>query len=214
MTVPAGPPAGGPPNTPPNPAPADPPKPGEGTDTGAGGQQDPKPGDGGEGAGEKKFTQAELDYQIGERLKREREANEAKATKDAEAARTEALREQSKFKELSETQAQQLTFKDAEITQLKADLEASNGALRSQLEAEREGLPAHIIEVLDTMTEPKQLEYISKHRTQLKPASGNGTADPPKPGQTTPVPPAPKAGDTPLSDEDRRKQSFSVRQAW
>lgn len=210
MTVPPGTPgATDNPQTPPKPGEGDQPKPGEGTDTGAG----EKPGEGEQPPG-KMFTQAELNEQIEKRLTREREANERKANEQAEAAKADALKEQSKFKELSETQATQLTAAKADVERLTGELETANQALSKHLESLRKDIPQHIIKLLDKMTPAEQLDYIAENADQLKPAPGNGTADPPKPGQTTTVPATPKPGEATLSDDDRRKQSTSARQYW
>lgn len=179
-----------------------------GDGTGAG-----KPGEGGDGKpAERTFTQAELNAQIDDRLRREREKNERESNERAAEAERKALTEQSKFKELSETLQGQLDAKATEVTTLQARLEAAEKALTSSLEGLRKDIPQHIITLLDKMTPADQLEYISTNAEQLKPPPANGSTDGSR--QTSHVPNTPPPGGANLTDEERRRQSVSARQMW
>lgn len=97
---------------------------------------------------------------------------DAAARKKAE---DDALAEQQKFKELAEK-------RQTEIDALKPRAEAADkyeAALKKYLDAEREGLPAHIITLLDLMDVAEQLDYITENRETLKPAGSNGASVPP-----------------------------------
>lgn len=64
---------------------------------------------------------------------------------------------------------------------VQGELDSHKEALGTYLEKEREGLPEHITDVLDAMSAPDQLAYISKHadalRTAQRPATvGRGSA--------------------------------------
>ena len=64
---------------------------------------------------------------------------------------------------------------------VQTDLDSHKEALAGYLEKEREGLPEHVTELLDTMSAPDQLAYITKHgdalRAESKPATvGRGSS--------------------------------------
>lgn len=106
-----------------------------------------------------------------DRLRRqvaEAEAEQRKAEEDA-------LAEQEQFKELAEKRA-------TELEELKPRADAAERyetALRTFLDAEREGLPAHILTLLDRMEPDEQLAYIAEHREALRPPSKSGLPETP-----------------------------------
>ena len=51
---------------------------------------------------------------------------------------------------------------------VQTDLDAHKEALQGYLDKEREGLQEHVTELLDTMSAPDQLAYITKHGDALK----------------------------------------------
>lgn len=153
------------------------------------GQQGGNAGAGNGGAGDTKtFTQAELDAIVKDRLDRAQRTAEAKAQKDREATEAEALKEQSKFKELAEQREKQL----AELEPVKARAERYEAALKTHLDAERKSLPAHITGLLDKLDPADQLEWIAANREALgepgeKPPAAKGTPPTPKPNGKVPT---------------------------
>lgn len=151
---------------------------------GGGGEDTPpkspeKEGDGdGEkdkGKDEKTFTQSELETIVKDRLDRERRKAEKESEKKKETEKAERLKEQEKFKELSETQAAQiadLTAQNESITTELEDLKAIHTkyekAIKAHLETQREGLPDHVLALLDKLDPVDQLEYIANNADALK----------------------------------------------
>lgn len=147
------------------------------------GQQQPPTGDatgqqGGSNAGgagnggtgdDKRFTQAELDAIVKDRLDRERKASETKAQREREAAEADALKEQSKFKELADQREKQL----ADLEPFKDKAERYEAALKTHLDAERKSLPAHITALLDKLDVAEQLEWIASNREAIAKQAGN-----------------------------------------
>ncbi len=154
------------------------------------GQQDPPPtgngtGQQGEhaqqqnaGDGDKRFTQAELDAIVADRLKRANESAERKAAKERQEAEERAATEQGEFKKLAETRAARL----AELEPLEATAKRYEAALTKHLDAARKDLPAHITALLDKLPVDEQLDWIAANQEQLKPANG-----------TTAIPGTPRA---------------------
>jgi hypothetical protein len=144
-------------------------------------------GAGNGGAGEdKKFTQAELDAIVKDRIDREKRNADAKAQREREAAEAKALEEQSKFKEL----ADQRQAKIAELEPFQAKSERYEKALTTLLEAERKGMPGHITALLDKLDPAEQLEWIASNREALATDAGDGTAKT-TPARSTPATPKP-----------------------
>jgi len=143
-------------------------------------------------------------------LDSEREAKRAleKAEKErkakAEEAEAERLKQQGEFKALAE-QAQakvvELEKQLADLTPASERLAALEAVVNTYLAKEREGLPPHVLTLLDTLPPEKQLEYITVNRQALRPAGG-GTSIPP-----TPLPGQPGK----VTDEERRKRAWQPR---
>ncbi len=106
-----------------------------------------------------------------DKLRRQVEEAEAVQRK----AEEDALAEQEQFKELAEKRS-------AELEELKPKAEAAaryETALRTFLDAEREGLPSHILTLLDRMEPDEQLAYIAEHRETLQPSTKSGLPETP-----------------------------------
>lgn len=85
-----------------------------------------------------------------------------KAAKDkADAEKTAQDKLTERETELSSVKEERKTFKER--------AERAEGALKVYLDTEREGLPEHIITLLDKMDPVDQLSYISDNREHLKP---------------------------------------------
>ena len=92
------------------------------------------------------------------------------AKKAADAAETARLAEQGKFKEL----ADQANAKASELEPFRDKAARYEGALGKLLAKERDGLPKHILPLLDKLDPAEQLEYIAEHKAELgKPAAPN-----------------------------------------
>ncbi len=157
---------------------------------------------GNEGANnEAKFTQADVDRLIGERLKRAEESAAQKSRKAAEDAEAKALADSQKFKELSEKQAARLLELETAsgetgkaIEQLNADRDRYRKALEENVKERRKGLGEHIVALLDNLDPIAQLDWLTKNAAKLGGAAGG-------------PPPTPNAqnGDVAQKEEARKK---------
>lgn len=155
------------------------------------GDPDTKGKDGGTQGDEKRFTQADIDRIVADRLDREKRKAESEAQKAKEKAESEALAENQKWQELAqkhEAKIKDLESKLAEFEAAKETLEKYKGALEAHLQTQRADLPGHITALLDKLDPVDQLEYIAKNAGELK-------------KKTTKVPETPTpAGDGELSE--------------
>lgn len=111
-------------------------------------------------AEEKRFTQAELDAIVKDRLERAgKKAADAtaKAKADAEAA---ALAEQGKYKELHDAAAAKVT----ELEPFRERAERLEASLNKRWEAEKAIVPDYILPLLDKMPVDERLDYITENR--------------------------------------------------
>lgn len=152
-----------PPTETPDPA-AEAPSPATETPTGA-----PQAPNGGEG---RTFSQADVDRIVAERLERQRAQFKAQQERAAEEAKAQALKEQGEYRQLYETAAAKL----AEAEQGAAHAARYEAALKRLLATQREGLPEHILPLLDAMDPADQLAYLAEHGAKLRPAPA---AEPP-----------------------------------
>lgn len=175
-------------------------------DDASGGKPDDKSEkpDGGKGD-EPKFTQAQLDAILADRLAREK-ASSQKQQEEAERRTKEAALEQNKeFEKLAnerKTAAEQL---DAKVKELEPKLEtltkraeAAEAAVSDFVKAEMESLKLSeaIKDALRPMAPVEQLKWITKHKGELT-KSGGGL----------PSSPDGKSGGSNIPDEQRRAQT-------
>jgi hypothetical protein len=113
--------------------------------------------------GEAKFTQADLDRIVRDRLAEETRKGEAKAKKEREAAEAAQLADQQKWQEL----AGKHEAKVKELEPLAERVAKLTTALEKLLVKEREGLPKHVTTLLDKLDPAEQLEYIAANREAL-----------------------------------------------
>ncbi len=140
-------------------------------DTGqqAGNNADDKP----EAPPEKLFTQAELEAKIDERLKRQRQAFEAKAKEDQAALELKQMEEQKQFEELAKVRAE-------EVKSLKPRADLADGyekAVARLLVEQTKNLPSGIQTLLNKLSLIDQLDWLATNAVNLTPASANGTMD-------------------------------------
>lgn len=134
-----------------------------------------------------------------EREKRKREEAEAKARKEAE---EKALEQQQEFKQLADKRAERILDLEGQIgtlEQITSERDELQTALTGYLDKERDGLPEHILSLLDDLPPVKQLAWISANRTQLG-KNGRGI-DPTPRGQSDPR----------IPDEEKRKVAWKPR---
>jgi hypothetical protein len=148
----------------------------------AGQQTGQQAGNGGSGD-DKRFTQAELDAIVRDRLDRQRRATEAQQQKDREATEAKALEEQQEFKKLADQRAEKV----AELEPFKAKAERYEAALTALLEAERKDIPEHLVALLDKLDPAEQLEWIATNREAIGGAGAgtNGTRSVPATGRAS-----------------------------
>lgn len=161
-------------------------------DTGADGQNPVTPpatngGDQQKPAEEAKFTQADIERIIAERLDRERKKAEEKAAKAQAEAEAKALAEQNQFKELAEKHAQRI----AQLEAIEPKAQRYEAALVKLLEAQRKSIPEHVITLLDKLDVADQLEWIATNQAKIAPPSG--------------APATPKATGSNTTPEDREQ---------
>ena len=117
---------------------------------------------------EAKFTQADIDRIVAERLHRANQQaaeKEAKARADAEA---KSLEEQKKFEELAAKRKLDLDTATAQLEQASQQGKRYAEALTKLLEQQRKGIPDHVIALLDTQDPVDQLEWLALNADKLK----------------------------------------------
>lgn len=104
----------------------------------------------------KKLRQEAAGYRTQLRDMQRAEEERAKATEEAEAKQ---LADQQKWRELAEKRTKEIDG----LKPYKEQAERYNAALLAILKAQRQGLPDHMIELLDRLDPVDQLEWIAKH---------------------------------------------------
>jgi hypothetical protein len=136
-------------------------------------QQGGNAGTGNGGTGDdKKFTQAELDAILKDRLDQERRRREREAESAKGKADEERLKEQQKFQELADQRQKRID----ELEPIRAKADRYEAALTAHLEAERKNLPVHITTLLDKLDPADQLEWIAANREAISKDAGDGKA--------------------------------------
>lgn len=130
---------------------------------------------------DKRFSQAELEAIVKDRLERQKRAADAAREKAEKDAADKALKEQGEFKTLAEQRA-------AEIEALKPKAEYAEqleAVVTKLLDEQRKNVPKHIIALLDKLSITDQLDYITANKAewespteekQRKPADINAVA--------------------------------------
>lgn len=160
---------------------------------------------GNEGANnEAKFTQADVDRMIGERLKRAEESAVQKSKEAATKAEAKALADSQQFKELSEKQAARLLELETAsgetgkaIEQLNADRDRYRKALEENVKERRKGVPEHIGALLDALDPIAQLDWLTKNAAKLGGAAGG-------------PPPTPNAQNGDLAQKEEARKKFQA----
>lgn len=132
---------------------------------------------------EKTFTQTELEAIVTERLAREKRKSEAAAEKAKADAEQKALAESGEWKTLAEKHQATITELTATIDSQKAHektIERLTTVLKSRLEADRKGLPQHIIALLDRLDVADQMEWLATNHDALKTTDTKTAGTPPR----------------------------------
>ena len=143
---------------------------GDGNGTQGDGKPSPKPDE------TPKFSQAQLDAIVKDRLDREREKGQREAEKAKREAEEAAATKNGEFQKLAEQRQERITALEGEVAGLKAvtdERDRYKAALESHLATQRQGLPKHVLELLDEMPVDKQLAWIAKNHDQIA-GTGNG----------------------------------------
>ncbi len=122
-----------------------------------------------------KFTQADLDRLINERLARADKAAKDKADKAAKEAEEKALAENAKWQELAEKRGKEVET----LNPYKERAEAYEKALLTQLESVRKqlkngGVSDTVLDLLNAKPPAEQLEYIAQKMDELLPQEQKG----------------------------------------
>lgn len=105
--------------------------------------------------------------------KAEQEKVQEKARKEAEKAEAERLKKGQEWEQLAEQRQQRID----ELEPIKERAERYEAALKKRLATEREGLPKHIIALLDRLDPAEQLEWLAdNHEAISKPTAPNTNA--------------------------------------
>jgi myosin heavy subunit len=146
--------------------------------------------------------QKELDRILAERLKREKEKTERAEAKAKQEAEEAALKDKQAFEELANKRQARITELESRVGEMDATrqkLADYEKTFTDILKAEKDGLDASIVALLDKLDPLEQLKWLSENKGKAKPA--------PK----SPVPPTPPPSDgKPAADADiaKRRESF------
>src|SRR3954454_18684871 len=123
---------------------------------------------------EKRFTQADLDTLIRDRLERQRRALEAQRREEQQAAEAQKLEDTQEFEKLAKQRA-----KEIESLKPRAGLAESYEKGVSRLIGEAtKALPSNIQMILNKLSLPDQLDWLTDNLESMKPPMvANGSAD-------------------------------------
>lgn len=119
---------------------------------------------------DRKFSQAELDAIIDDRLKRERKKSEEAAEKARKKAEDEALTKNQEWQQLAEKRQKDLetlTQEKAGLEPFKEKAERYEKALMDQLTKVKEKLPKYLLPLIDKMDPVEAMAYIAEHAEEL-----------------------------------------------
>lgn len=122
------------------------------------------------GGDEKRFTQADVDAIVKDRLDREKRKTEEAAERARKAAEQKALEEQGNWKQIAEQHQAEVAKLQSEIEagkQTSKDLDRYRSALKQHVEAQRKDLPDHIKKLLEKLDEVEQLTWLTENREAL-----------------------------------------------
>jgi hypothetical protein len=158
---------------------------------------------------EKTHTWDEVQEEIRKRLASQKTAIDAQLAKERKQQEDAALAQQGEYQKLAEERQQRIADLERLIEEsgtVISQRDRYKGTLAKFLAKEREGLPAHILKLLDRMDEADQLEYIAENADDLKPHAADGSN-----ANGAHVPPSPKATERgAISDAERQRRREQV----
>lgn len=145
-----------------------------------------------ENDGEVEFSDAQqekINEIVQSRLARAREKWEGEVEREREQARREAeeqrLEDQEEYRELAEQRQERIAELEQRVSEAEAVTEENErlaAALERTLKAQREGLPEHVITLLDRLDPVEQMEYLADNAEILKKSPG-GPPESPRPNE-------------------------------
>lgn len=124
---------------------------------------------------------------------------EKQRKRDADKAEEDRLKEQNEWKDLADRRADRLLELEpleGQVETLTQERDRYRDALQSYVTAQFEGVPEHIVELLQAKDPVEQLDYLSKHRDSLVKGKVQGVPDTPAAN-----------GTAKLTPEERRKKA-------
>lgn len=163
------------------------------------------------GEPEKRFTQAELEFQLNERLTRERTKAAEKAAKEKADLDAQALKEQEKFKELADRHEARVKEIEPQLETLTAERDALRDHLAAVVTAETKDWPKEVKDLLPE-TDDVLVKFEAVARTRALAARLSGTA--PAPGNGPNPRPTGSAGQVGINDIIEQKRAKGVYQPF
>lgn len=131
---------------------------------------------------EAKFTQADIDRIVKERLDKAAKKSEEAQKKAAEEAAAKTLTEQGEYKTLAEQRAQRIAELEAESakgSEVAARLEKYESALKATVDNQLKALPDHLKPLLAKLDLTEQMEWLSANAEKVT-ANVAGVPETPK----------------------------------
>lgn len=152
------------------------------------------------GKDEKKFSQADVDQIIKDRLARQKKQDEKEVEKAREKAEEDALKKNSDFQKLAEKHEKTIAELEGQIkdfTDIKEQSKKYQNVLNKYLTEAKKNLPKHVLPLMEKLDIVDALEYVTDHADEL------GV-------QVLGVPQTPKEKEKKLSDDEKKQASTSV----
>lgn len=119
---------------------------------------------------EKKFSQADVDQIVKDRLERERKKTEIEIAKQKKQAEDDALTKNQEWQKLAESRAAEITTlqkEKADLEPFKEQAERYKAALDAQLTERKKTLPKFVLPLLDKMDPVEAMTYITENAEEL-----------------------------------------------
>lgn len=146
-------------------------------------------------ADEKRFSQAELEQQIKERLARQQRQFEAQQRESQAQLEAKQLEEQAEWQKLANRRADEIK----ELKPRAGLADSYEKAVKTLLDVQTRDLPVSIQMLLEKLSLVDQLDWIAANAGTIKPATANGSTNINAYDRTTAAPQA-------LSDEEYRRR--------
>jgi hypothetical protein len=124
-------------------------------------------------ADERRFTQAELEQQIKDRLARQQRQFEAQQREAQQALEAKQLEEQAEWQKLANRRAEEVK----ELKPRAGLADAYEKAAARLIEEQTRDLPAAILSLLEKLSPLDQLDWLAANAQQLKPQAASGATN-------------------------------------